>query len=111
MCWACNRQYGTQFLAAMPTNLYGPGDSYHPDNSHLIPALIRKMHEAKIEGLRKVVIWGSGTPRREFLHSDDAADACMFLMRLPREKFAALTDCKNTPLINVGCGKDMTVGE
>jgi GDP-L-fucose synthase len=112
MCWACNRQYGTRFLAAMPTNLYGPGDNYHLSNSHLIPALIRKMHEAKITGSKQVAIWGSGTPRREFLYSEDAADACIFLLHLPEREFTELTGRVDAaPLINVGCGEDMTVRE
>lgn len=111
MCWAYNRQYGTRFLAAMPTNLYGPGDHYHPANSHLVPALIRKMHEAKTSGTRQVTLWGSGTPRREFLYSDDAADACIFLLNLPEADFSRLSRPNFAPLINVGCGEDMTVRE
>jgi GDP-L-fucose synthase len=112
MCWAYNRQYGTGFLAAMPTNLYGPGDHYDPENSHLVPALIRKMHGAKITGSKRVVIWGSGTPRRELLHSDDAADACIFLLGLPQEAFAKLAGrISGPPLVNVGCGEDFTIRE
>jgi GDP-L-fucose synthase len=112
MGWAYNRQYGTRFLAAMPTNLYGPGDHYHPHHSHLIPALIRKMHEAKIAGSQQVVIWGSGTPRREFLHSEDAADACIFLLGLPPRPFGQLMGRNDVaPLVNIGWGKDMTVRE
>jgi GDP-L-fucose synthase len=112
MAWAYNRQYGTRFLAAMPTNLYGPGDHYHPDNSHLIPALIRKMHEAKITGCQEVVIWGSGTPRREFLHSEDAADACIFLLNLPSQVFDQIAGRDDVaPLINIGCGEDLAVRE
>jgi GDP-L-fucose synthase len=112
MCWAYNRQYKTQFLAAMLTNLYGPGDNYHPSNSHLIPALIRKMHEAKLGGTERAVVWGTGTPRREFLYSDDAADACIFLLNLPEGRFAELVgDVENPPLVNVGWGKDMSVRE
>jgi GDP-L-fucose synthase len=112
MAWAYNRQYGTRFLAAMPTNMYGPGDHYHPDNSHLIPALIRKMHEAKTTGCREVVIWGSGTPRREFLHSDDVADACIFLLNLPRPAFDQLARRDDVaPLVNIGSGQDLTVEE
>jgi GDP-L-fucose synthase len=112
MAWAYNRQYGTRSLAAMPTNMYGPGDHYHPDNSHLIPALIRKMHEAKITGRQEVVIWGSGTPRREFLHSDDVADACIFLLSLPKQTFDLLVGRKDgAPLVNIGCGQDLTVRE
>ena len=85
MCWAYNRQYQTSFFAAMPTNLYGRNDNYHPEFSHVIPALIRKFHEAKVAGAKRVLIWGTGTPRREFLDSDDAADACVFLMNLPSD--------------------------
>src|SRR5271170_667299 len=80
MCWSYNRQYRTKFLAAMPTNLYGPGDNFDLTRSHVIPAMIRKLHEAKTSGSDRVVLWGTGTPRREFLYSDDAADACVFLM-------------------------------
>jgi GDP-L-fucose synthase len=112
MIWAYNRQYQTRFLAAMPTNLYGPGDNYHPGNSHLIPALIRKMHEAKIAGSSEVVVWGSGNPRREFLHSEDAADACIFLLSLAPELFSQLAASHEVaPLINIGCGQDLTVRE
>ena len=80
MCAAYNRQYGTNYLSVMPANLYGPGDNYDPKNSHVLPALIRRMHEAKTQGLPEVVIWGTGSPRREFLYSDDLADACVLLM-------------------------------
>src|SRR4051812_28151083 len=82
MCRSYNRQYGTHFLAAMPTNLYGPGDNYDLQNSHVLPALIRKMHESKARGLPEVIVWGTGNPRREFLNSDDMADACVALMNL-----------------------------
>ncbi|MBL8307010.1 MAG: GDP-L-fucose synthase [Rubrivivax sp.] len=118
MCWSYNRQYGTQYLAAMPTNLYGPGDNYHPTNSHVIPALLRKFHEAKLSGRDEVVVWGTGTPRREFLYSDDMADACIFLMRLPDERFRALLGSDESvtgrfepPLVNVGVGHDVTIAE
>jgi GDP-L-fucose synthase len=112
MGWAYNRQHGTRFLAAMPTNLYGPKDHYHPHHSHLVPALIRKMHEAKIKGCKEVVIWGSGSPRREFLHSEDAADACIFLQGLAPEAFAELAGRDDiAPLVNIGCGEDITVRE
>lgn len=116
MCWSYNRQYGTRYLAVMPTNLYGPGDNYHPENSHVIPALIRKFHEAKVCGNSAVTIWGTGTPRREFLYSNDMADACAYLMNLPEEKFATLlgsTESKSgrfePPLVNVGVGEDITI--
>jgi GDP-L-fucose synthase len=96
----------------MLTNLYGPGDNYHPSNSHLIPALIRKMHEAKVSGTEQAVVWGTGTPRREFLYSDDAADACIFLLKLSEERYAELVgDVERPPLVNVGWGKDMTIRE
>ncbi len=109
MCWAYNRQYGTQYLAAMPTNLYGPNDNYDLQNSHVLPALIRKMHEAKERGDKEVVVWGTGTPRREFLYSDDLADACIFLMGSSDEKLAPLFKQNAPPLINVGCGQDVTI--
>ncbi|MGZ8963406.1 GDP-L-fucose synthase family protein [Methylomagnum sp.] len=118
MCWSYNRQYGTKFLAVMPTNLYGPGDNYHPENSHVIPALIRKFHEAKQRGEPDVVVWGSGTPLREFLYSEDMADACVHLMNLPDESFDSLlgSDESQTgrfepPLVNIGVGEDVTIRE
>jgi len=111
MCSAYNRQYGTRFLAAMPTNLYGPGDNYHPENSHVLPALIRRMHEAKGRGDAEVTIWGSGTPRREFLYSDDLADACLHLMRLGDERFDALLHGGTFPLVNIGVGRDISIAE
>jgi GDP-L-fucose synthase len=112
MCWAYNRQYDTRFLAAMPTNLYGPGDNYDLEKSHVIPALIRKFHEAKTRGERTVIAWGSGRPRREFLYSDDLAVACTYLMNLPDAQFLSLLDAHRTPpLINIGCGSDQTIRE
>ncbi len=111
MCHAYNRQYGTKYLAAMPTNLYGPNDSYDLQNSHVLPALIRKMHEAKMRGDREVVVWGTGMPRREFLYSEDAAGACVFLINLPEEKFASLLTMGSFPLVNIGCGEDLTIRE
>ncbi|MCX8016892.1 MAG: GDP-L-fucose synthase [Rhodocyclaceae bacterium] len=118
MCWSYNRQYGTQYLAVMPTNLYGPGDNYHPENSHVIPALIRKFHEAKINNAPTVTVWGTGTPRREFLYSDDMADACVFLMNLPDAKYQTLlgsdeakTGRFEPPLVNIGTGTDITIKE
>ncbi len=115
MCWSYNRQYGTQYLAAMPTNLYGPGDNYHPDNSHVIPALIRKFHEAKVSGAPSVTVWGTGTPRREFLYSDDMADACVFLMSLTDARFQPLLGQDRNdglaPLVNVGVGCDLSIRE
>ncbi|MDX1915697.1 MAG: GDP-L-fucose synthase [Methylophilus sp.] len=118
MCWSYNRQYGTQYLAVMPTNLYGPGDNYHLENSHVIPALIRKFHEAKINNQPTVTVWGTGTPKREFLYSDDMADACVFLMNLSDEKYQTLLGRDDSklgkslpPLVNVGAGEDITIRE
>jgi GDP-L-fucose synthase len=118
MCWSYNRQYGTKYLAVMPTNLYGPGDNYHPENSHVIPALLRKFHEAKQRGDRTVTIWGTGTPRREFLYSDDMADACVFLMNLPDDRYTSLLGSDESvsgrfepPLVNLGVGEDVTIKE
>jgi len=112
MCWAYNRQFGTKFLAAMPTNLFGPGDRYDLHDSHVIPALLRKMHEAKTGGAAEVIIWGSGTPRREFLYTDDAADACVFLMNLPEAPVERIVaEEAMPPILNVGCGLDITIRE
>jgi GDP-L-fucose synthase len=118
MCWSYNRQYGTQYLAVMPTNLYGPGDNYDLNTSHVIPALIRKFHEAKQANAKEVVVWGTGAPKREFLYSEDMADACVFLMNLPEEKYESLlgSDEAKTgqfapPLVNIGVGEDATIRE
>ena len=112
MCWAYNRQFGTRFLAVMPTNLFGTGDRYDLHDSHVVPALLRKMYEAKVEGAKEVIVWGSGTPRREFLYSDDAADACVFLMNLSDDALeATLAQDSMPPIVNVGCGKDITIRE
>ena len=112
LCESYNRQYGdshgVDYRSVMPTNLYGPGDNYHPENSHVIPALLRRIHEAKRDGQDEVVIWGTGTPRREFLHVDDLASACLAVMALDRGDYAAL----GTPMcshINVGYGEDVTI--
>lgn len=120
-CWSYNRQYGTKFLVAMPTNLYGPGDNYDLANSHVIPALIRKFHEAKERGDKEVMVWGTGTPRREFLYSDDMADACVFLINRSDEEFIRLlwlagspsesVDTGLAPFINIGAGVDLTIRE
>jgi GDP-L-fucose synthase len=113
MCWSYNRQYGTQYLAVMPTNLYGPGDNYHPENSHVIPALLRKFHEAKINKATSVTVWGTGTPRREFLYSEDMADACVYLMSLPEARFVPMLGQDRNdglpPLMNIGVGHDLTI--
>lgn len=101
LCQAYRRQYGCSYISAMPTNLYGPGDNYHPENSHVLPALIRKAHEAKLAGAASFEIWGTGTPRREFLHVDDLADACAFLLKHYDE----------AEPINVGSGSDLPIGE
>ena len=101
----CNRQYGTDFLSAMPTNLYGPGDNFDLTSSHVLPAMLRKFHDAKLAGHAQVTLWGSGTPRREFLHVDDLADACLFLLR----KVKAGTVPGD--LINVGCGEDVAIAD
>lgn len=112
MCWTFNRQYGTKFLAAMPTNLYGPGDNYDLETSHVLPALLRKMHEAKEAGAEDVPVWGTGSVRREFLHSDDMADACVFLMNLPDKVYGPIAGSESKPpLLNIGCGEDLTVRE
>ncbi len=111
MCWSYNRQYGTRYLALMPTNLYGPGDNYDLDSSHVLPALMRKCHEAKLAGAAAVQAWGSGTPRRELLYSDDLADAVMFLLGLGDAQLEAHFSEQNPPLINVGSGEDVSIAE
>jgi len=110
-CWAYNRQYNTRFLAVMPTNLYGPGDNYDLHNSHVLPALIHKMHRAKSEQAESVTAWGTGTPRREFLYSDDLADACLFLMNMSDAELTPLLAGEHPPLINIGCGEDLPIAE
>lgn len=100
-CQSYNEQYGTNFISVMPTNLYGPNDNYHPQNSHVLPALIRRFHEAKVNNSPTVTIWGTGTPRREFLYSDDLADACLFLME----------NYNGSEIINIGSGKEITIRE
>lgn len=101
LCETYRDQHGANFISVMPTNLYGPNDNYHPENSHVLPALIRRFHEAKESGLPEVVIWGSGNPKREFLYADDLADACLFLMDNYDEK----------EIINIGCGEDLSIKE
>jgi GDP-L-fucose synthase len=108
LCESYNRQYGTDYRCVMPTNLYGPGDNYHPENSHVIPALLRRFHEARQSGAKEVVIWGTGQPRREFLYVDDMASACLHVMDLNEDVYRANT----TPMmshINVGTGEDITI--
>jgi len=99
MCEAYRDQYGCNFISGMPTNLYGPNDNYHPENSHVLPALVRKFHEAKVNGKPEVVVWGSGSPLREFLHVDDLADACLYLMQTYNEK----------DFVNIGTGTDISI--
>ena len=115
MCWSYNRQYKTKFLAAMPTNLYGLGDNYHPENSHVIPGLIRRFHEAVQNGSPSVTIWGTGTPRREFLFADDLGEACVHVMNLPDETFVPLcAQDRNDgmpPVLNMGSGEEITIRE
>jgi GDP-L-fucose synthase len=110
LCESYNRQYGTDFRSVMPTNLYGPGDNYHPENSHVIPALIRRFHEAKTAGAEEVVIWGTGSPKREFLYVDDMAEASVHVMELDRATY----DANTQPMlshINVGTGEDLAIRE
>ncbi len=111
MCWSYNRQFGTRYLAAMPTNLYGPGDNFDPKVSHVLPALMRKVVEAKRSGEHRLVVWGTGKPRREFLYSDDLADACIHLLDLPEPEFGRLIKRDQAPLINIGTGEDLTIRE
>ncbi len=111
MCWSYNRQYGTRYLAAMPTNLYGPGDNFDLANSHVLPALIRKTAEAKASGAKELVVWGTGTPRRELLYSDDLAQACVFLLNLEEATYSTLLGEDAPPLINIGTGEDVTIRE
>jgi GDP-L-fucose synthase len=110
MCRSYNQQYGTHYLSVMPTNLYGPGDNFDLETSHVLPALIRKVHEAKSEGRTSITVWGTGKARREFLYSEDLADAAVFLMNLPA---AAFEDAcrQDPPLLNIGCGVDLTIQE
>lgn len=111
LCWAFNRQYGTRYLAVMPTNLYGPGDNYDPYNSHVLPALIRKMHEAKQYGQEEIAVWGTGTPRREFLYSDDLASACLHILQQTDSQLAPLFNDNAPPLLNIGCGEDISIAD
>jgi GDP-L-fucose synthase len=99
MCQSYNRQYGTDYISVMPTNLYGPNDNYHPENSHVLPALIRRFHEAKVSGAPNVTIWGTGVALREFLYSDDLADACVFLMQ----------NYDEDEIVNIGSGEEVSI--
>jgi GDP-L-fucose synthase len=110
LCESFNRQYDTDFRSVMPTNLYGPGDNFNLENSHVIPALLRKIHEAKAANVQSVEIWGSGTPRREFLHVDDMAAACVFVMRQEKSVYLANTEPMESHL-NVGTGTDITIAD
>ncbi|MES2222073.1 MAG: GDP-L-fucose synthase [Acidobacteriota bacterium] len=110
-CWAYNREYGTRFLAAMPTNLYGPEDNFDLAHSHVLPALLRKIAAAKAGGVDRVEVWGTGTPRREFLYSDDLAEACVFLLQLSEKKLDTLLRGDGPPLINIGVGEDIGIRE
>ena len=110
LCESYNRQYGRDYRSVMPTNLYGPGDNYHPENSHVIPALIRRFHEAKLQGAKEVVIWGTGQPRREFLYVDDMAAASVFVMQLSRQTYQEYTQPMQSH-VNVGFGSDVTIAE
>jgi GDP-L-fucose synthase len=101
MCQAYSKQYGINYISAMPTNLYGKNDNYHPENSHVLPALIRKIHEAKVTGLPEVTVWGTGTPKREFLYADDLAEACVHLMKV----------YNSSEIVNIGTGEDLTIKE
>jgi len=110
MCESYNRQYGRDYRSIMPTNLYGPGDNFHPNNSHVLPALMLRFHEAKINGDREVVVWGSGEPKREFLHVDDIAGASIFVMGLSEDAYHSGTTSMQSH-INVGSGKDVSIAE
>ena len=112
MCWSYNRQYDTQYMAVMPTNVYGPEDNYDLETSHVVPALIRKFHEAKIKNENSVGVWGTGEPRREFIHSKDLADACMHLLSQTEDILkSSFLNSDSVPLINIGCGTDQTISE
>jgi len=111
MCESYNRQYGVNYRCAMPTNLYGENDNFHPQNSHVIPAIMRRFHEAKPSRSEKVVVWGTGKPMREFLYVDDMAAACTHVMNLPHDEFVAAVKNPMCSHINVGTGRDITIAE
>lgn len=110
LCESYNRQYGTDYRSVMPTNLYGPEDNFHPENSHVLPAMMRRFHEAARAGISEVIIWGTGLPRREFLHVDDMADASLFVLNCPENVYQANTEPMQSH-INVGFGEDVTIAE
>lgn len=110
LCESYNRQYGVDFRSVMPTNLYGSGDNYHPENSHVIPGLIQRFHRAKVEQWPEVTIWGTGTPMREFLHVDDMAAACVHVLNIPKQTYDGLTEPMQSHL-NVGYGSDVSIAE
>jgi GDP-L-fucose synthase len=111
LCWAYNRQYATRYLCAVPTGIYGPGDNYDLQGSHVLPALIRRFQEAKEERHAEVTLWGTGSPLREFLHCDDLASACVHLMEIPPERSAALIYRNEPPLVNIGGGEELSIRE
>lgn len=113
MCWSYNRQYGTKSIAVMPTNMYGLGDNYHPENSHVLPALIRRTHESKRDNVSELVVWGSGKPLREFLYADDMAEACVYMISLEDNEYDKIIgdEEKEPPLINLGSGQEYTIKE
>lgn len=111
MCWSCNRQHGTEFIGLMPSNLYGPGDNYHPEDSHVLAALIRKAHEAKRDQRRAMTVWGSGAPRREFVYSDDLAEAALKVAGLSSGELAETFPRDLPPIVNVGAGTDISIKE
>jgi GDP-L-fucose synthase len=110
MCESYNRQYGVSYRSVMPTNLYGPGDNFHPENSHVIPAMLSRFHSAKMDDLKEVSVWGSGTPMREFLHVDDMAEACLHTLAIDRKMYESVTTEMGSNL-NIGTGKDCTIRE
>ncbi|SDX73557.1 GDPmannose 4,6-dehydratase/GDP-L-fucose synthase [Ruegeria halocynthiae] len=110
LCESYNRQHGVDYRSVMPTNLYGPGDNFHPENSHVLPALIRRFHEAQRDGLDEIMIWGTGKPRREFLYVDDMADASLFVLDLPRDVYEVNTHPMMSH-VNVGIGRDISIAE
>lgn len=111
LCWAMNRQYGTRYLSALPCNIYGPGDKYHPKYSHVIPGMIRRIHDAQKSKSNSVSAWGTGTPRREFLFSDDVARACIHLLSLPTESTQIIFNDQLPPIVNIGAEEDVSISE